>query len=79
MDMNEETKKLNDLSNKYEAAKSSYFSDLERDVNRQDGSARQDALHDQYMEESRARYRTAESAFEAQVKLVASLLEKKNT
>ncbi|MFM2595527.1 hypothetical protein AAFX19_22230 [Vibrio harveyi] len=74
MDINVETKKLNDLSNQFESVKSSYFSDLERDVNRRDGSPRQDALHERLMEESRDRYLAAKSAFEAQVKLVASLL-----
>ncbi|EGR1345765.1 TPA: hypothetical protein NJ546_004451 [Vibrio parahaemolyticus] len=73
MDINVETKKLNDLRKQFESAKSSYFSDLERDVNRRDGSSRQDALHERFMEESRDRYLAAKSAFEAQEKLVASL------
>ncbi|CAD2224839.1 hypothetical protein P3J6_120667 [Pseudoalteromonas sp. 3J6] len=79
MDINEETKKLNELSNKYESAKSSYFSDSERDMNRRDGSARQDALHDRHMQESRDEYYSAKTAFETQVKLVAKLLSEKNT
>jgi hypothetical protein len=79
MDINLETKKLNELSNKYEEAKSSYFSDLERDVNRIDGSTRQDALHERFMQESRDKYDDAKEAFEAQVKLVAKLLQDKNT
>ena len=76
MDRHQETKKLNELSNEYESAKSSYFSDLERDFNRKDGSARQDELHERFMQESRDKYYNAKSAFEAQVKVVAELLGK---
>jgi hypothetical protein len=79
MNLNEETKKLNELSNKYEAAKSSYFSDLERDLNRRDGSMRQDALHERIMQESANDFHSAKKAFEDQVKLVAKLLSEKNT
>ena len=79
MNINEETKKLNELSNKYEAAKSSYFSDLERDLERTDGSARQDALHERFMQESSDKYHNTRIAFEAQVQLVAKLLSERNT
>ncbi|WMO23880.1 hypothetical protein NI374_06370 [Vibrio parahaemolyticus] len=79
MDINVETKKLNELSSKFEPAKSSYFSDVDRDLHRRDGSARQDALHERFMEESRDNYLTAKAAFEAQVHVVAKLLNNKNT
>lgn len=79
MNINEETKKLNELSNEYEKAKASYFADLERDLNRRDGSARQDALHDRFMQESNDQYNSARVAFETQVKHVAELLSDKNT
>ena len=79
MDRNEENKKLNELSNIYEKAKSSYFSDLDRDLNRRDGSARQDELHDRHMRKSSDEYHSAKAAYEAQVMLVANLLLEKNT
>lgn len=79
MDINLETKKLNELSNKYEEARSSYFSDLKTDANRRDGSARQDALHERFMQESYDKYYAIKNEFEAQVKLVAKLLHEKNT
>jgi hypothetical protein len=79
MNINEETKKLNELSNNYEKAKASHFADLERDMNRRDGSSRQDAIHDRLMKESKDEYNSARIAFETQVKLVAKLLADKNT
>lgn len=79
MDIDVETKKLNELSNQFESAKSSYFVDLDRDLHRRDGSARQDALHDRFMDESRDNYLTAKAAFEAQEQVVSKLLNNKNT
>lgn len=79
MNINEETKKLNELSNEYEKAKASHFADLERDLNRRDGSGRQDELHDRFMQESNDQYKSARVAFETQVKHVAELLSDKNT
>lgn len=79
MNINEETKKLNELSNNYESAKASHFADLERDLNRRDGSARQDAIHERLMQESHDKFNSVRIAFETQVKLVAKLLADKKT
>ncbi len=79
MNINEETKKLNELSNEYEEAKASHFAYLERDINRRDGSGSQDARHDRLMQESNDKFSSARVAFEAQVKRVAGLLSDKNT
>ncbi|MGP5177862.1 hypothetical protein [Psychrobacter aquimaris] len=79
MNMNEETKKLNELSNKYEKAKAIYLAEARRDMERKDGSSRQDALHDRFMQESKDEYNSAKVAFENQVKHVAKLLSDKNT
>ncbi|EJL6692148.1 hypothetical protein NMS72_003691, partial [Vibrio cholerae] len=75
MNIDIETKKLNELSNEYESAKLSYLVDIEHDRHRTDGSARQDALHECLMKKSRDNYETAKAAFEAQVKVVAKLLD----
>lgn len=79
MDINLETKKLNELSNAYEKVKSSYFAAVERDLNREDGSARQDALHEQFLQENRDEYYALKAEFEAQVNLVSELIKKSNT
>ena len=79
MNFYEEAKRLNDLSNQYQAASSSYSSDLERDLNRRDGSMRQDALHEQNMQKSSENYHRALKAFEDQVLLVAKLIRESNS
>ncbi|MGY8869791.1 MAG: hypothetical protein ACKVJE_05040 [Pseudomonadales bacterium] len=70
MDLNTETEKLNVLRAENESAQPDYNSQRERDSVREDGSGRQDALHERFLRESRDR---ANAAFVAQEKVVSEL------
>ena len=74
MDIEIEKAKLSKLRAEMESAQSSYNSQLERDAIREDGSPRQDAMHEQILRSTRDRANSTSAAFAAQKKLLDELL-----
>lgn len=70
---------LNDLQHAFDIAHADLLSAMERDLNRRDGSMRQDALHERFMDESRQKESAAESALTRQQSKVLALKEKLST
>lgn len=75
MDLKTEQEKLEKLRAENERAKSDYHMKLESDAVRDDGSIRQDTLHEQGLRKKRDRAQATSVALEAQKKVVAELLE----
>ncbi len=73
MDLKTEIEKLNELRTKNESAQSDYKSKLDRDAVREDGSPRQDALHEEILRKSGERAGKAHGELVAQEKVVAEL------
>ncbi len=73
MDIQLEKEKLDVLKAEYDSAQSDYLCQLERDAVREDGSSRQDALHEQFLREGRDEALSAKAALVAQEKVVAGL------
>ena len=79
MPLQAEKEKLNKLRIEDEKAQAEYHRQLERDAVREDGSPRQDALHERFLKEARDNAKKTHAAVIAQEKVVAVLLESENT
>lgn len=73
MNLKTEKEKLNVLRAENKSAQFDYNSRLERDAVREDGSARQDVLHERFLRESCDRAYEANAAVVAQEKVVSEL------
>ncbi len=71
-----ETQKLADLHQHFLNSKNSADQALERDARREDGSERQDRLHEQILQRTIERSHDAEAAYNQQEKLVKELTAK---
>ncbi|KGA36977.1 hypothetical protein ABRP70_12535 [Pectobacterium odoriferum] len=73
--LSEEAQKLVDAQRDYDSARSALLNWMERDIERSEGSGRQEALREKHYDSLREHERSAEDAFYQQKAIVVKLAE----